>query len=255
MSFKILLSPAKSLDFETPIPTSQYTIPVFLKESEKINKVLKSKKPDFLSDLMDISVALAKLNWERNQQFNTPFTSENARQAIYAFNGDVYEGLNARTLKPENIDYLQEHLLILSGLYGLLQPLDLIQAYRLEMGTQIPLYKKKNLYGFWSDKITKTLNSQLDKNDYIINLASKEYFSVVNTKKLKATVISPVFKDYKNGQLKIISFFAKKARGLMTRYLAENHIENPELINEFSLEGYRFSATETKNKNEPVFVR
>jgi cytoplasmic iron level regulating protein YaaA (DUF328/UPF0246 family) len=255
MSFRILLSPAKSLDFETPVPTHPFTIPVFLNEAEKINKVLKSKKPKFLSELMDVSDALAKLNWERNQQFNTPFTPENARQAIYAFNGDVYDGLSARSLKPENIDYLQKHLLILSGLYGLLQPLDLMQAYRLEMGTALPLYKKKNLYDFWSDKITKTLNNQLDKNDYIINLASKEYFSVVNTKKLKATVISPVFKDYKNGQLKIISFFAKKARGLMTRYLAENQIENPELIKEFNHDGYRFSESETKNQKEPVFVR
>lgn len=255
MSFKILLSPAKSLDFETPVPTNQYTLPVFMNEAEKINKVLKSKKPKFLSELMDISEALAKLNWERNQQFNTPFTSGNARQAIYAFNGDVYDGLNARTLNPENINYLQEHLLILSGLYGLLQPLDLMQAYRLEMGTSLPLYRKKNLYDFWSDKITKTLNNEVDKNGYIINLASKEYFSVVNTKKLKATVISPVFKDYKNGQLKIISFFAKKARGMMTRYLAENQIENPELIKEFNHDGYRFSESETKKQNEPVFVR
>lgn len=255
MSFKILLSPAKSLDFETPVPTDKYTLPSFLNEAVKINKVLKSKKPKFLSGLMDISDALAKLNWERNQQFSTPLTPENARQAVYAFNGDVYDGLEVRTLNPENTSYLQQHLLILSGLYGLLQPLDLIQAYRLEMGTQLPLYRKKNLYGFWSDKITKTLNDQVDKNGFIINLASKEYFSAVNTKKLKATVISPVFKDYKNGQLKVISFFAKKARGQMTRYLAENQIENPELIKDFNLDGYRFSQPETKNQNEPVFVR
>lgn len=255
MSFKILLSPAKSLDFETPVPANQYTLPVFLNEAERINKVLKSKKPKFLSELMDISDTLAKLNWERNQQFNTPFTPENARQAVYAFNGDVYDGLNVRTLNPENIDYLQQHLLILSGLYGLLQPLDLMQAYRLEMGTHLSLNRKKNLYDFWSEKITRTLNKRVDEKEFIINLASKEYFSVINTKKLKPTVISPVFKDYKNGQLKIIGFFAKKARGLMTRYLAENQIENPELIKEFSLDGYRFSATETKNQKEPVFVR
>lgn len=255
MSFKILLSPAKSLDFETPVPTNQHTLPVFLDEAVKINKVLKPKKPKFLSGLMDISDALAKLNWERNQQFSTPFTPENARQAVYAFDGDVYDGLGVRTLNPENTGYLQQHLLILSGLYGLLQPLDLIQAYRLEMGTQLPLYRKKNLYAFWSDKITKTLNDQVDKNGFIINLASKEYFSAVNTKRLKATVISPVFKDYKNGQLKVISFFAKKARGQMTRYLAEKQIENPELIKDFNLDGYRFSEPETKNRNEPVFVR
>lgn len=255
MSFKILLSPAKSLDFETSVSVNQYTLPVFLNEAERINKVLKSKTPKILSELMDISDTLAKLNWERNQQFNTPFTPENARQAVFAFNGDVYDGLNVRTLNPENIDYLQQHLLILSGLYGFLQPLDLMQAYRLEMGTQLSLYRKKNLYDFWSEKITRTLNKRVDEKEFIINLASKEYFSVINTKKLKPTVISPVFKDYKNGQLKIISFFAKKARGLMTRYLAENQIENPELIKEFSLDGYRFSATETKNQKEPVFVR
>ena len=251
---KIILSPAKSLDFESPLPTEKYSKNSFLKESKSINKVVKQKSPAALSELMDISDALAQLNWQRNKQFKTPFTLQNARQAIYAFNGDVYLGLNATTIPIEKIEDLQNSLRILSGLYGLLKPLDLIQPYRLEMGTALPIDEHKNLYEFWRPKLTAALNKELKKNELFVNLASKEYATAIDFKALKVPVITPEFKDYKDGKLKIISFFAKKARGLMLRYIVDTDAKTIADLKGFDYEGYRFDAHLSKGNNL-VFTR
>src|SRR5690606_24874844 len=205
---KIIISPAKSLDFETQLPTQKFSESSFLKQSETIQKVLKKKSPKELSELMSISDKLAELNYTRNQEWNLPFTTKNARPAVYAFNGDVYTGLDAYTIPVSKLNKLQDSLRILSGLYGLLKPLDLIQPYRLEMGTQMPVEGGKNLYEFWKKTITQALNDELKDDELFINLASKEYFDAVDTKALKVPVITPEFKDYKDGKLKMISFFA-----------------------------------------------
>ena len=251
---KIVISPAKSLDFETPLPTERYTKGIFLKESRLINTFVKQKSPKELSALMDISDKLADLNWQRNKDFKTPFTPKNARPAIFAFNGDVYTGLDAYTIPVEKLDMLQDRLRILSGLYGLLKPLDLIQPYRLEMGTKLPVGEAKNLYDFWKDSITKALNKELKKNELLINLASNEYFCAIDTKALKAPVITPDFKDYKNGQLKMISFFAKKARGMMVRYIIDTNATTIDDLKKFDHEGYRFDSNISKGNNL-VFTR
>jgi cytoplasmic iron level regulating protein YaaA (DUF328/UPF0246 family) len=251
---KIVISPAKSLDFESQLPTKIFTEPQFLKEANTIQKTLKKKKPKQLMDLMSISEKLADLNWERNQVWETPFTPENARPAIFAFDGDVYTGLDAYTIPAEKMDDLQDKLRILSGLYGLLKPLDLMQAYRLEMGTSMAIGTKKNLYEFWKKTITKTLNEELKKDELFLNLASNEYFSAVDAKTLKVPIITPEFKDYKDGKLKIISFFAKKARGLMVRYIIDNNAETIEDLKGFNYEGYAFDANLSKG-NTLVFIR
>jgi len=251
---KIVISPAKSLDFETELPTKKHTESIFLKESNTVHKVLKKLKPKKLSDLMSISDKLADLNWERNQEWTLPFTDENSRPAIYAFNGDVYTGLDAYSLPISKIDELQNKLRILSGLYGLLKPLDLMQPYRLEMGTKLPIGKNKNLYEFWKAKITKLLNSELKKDELFINLASNEYFEAVDVKSLKVPVITPEFKDYKDGKLKIISFFAKKARGMMVRYIIDTNAETIDDLKGFDYEGYKFDANLSKG-NTLVFTR
>ncbi|HEX8575169.1 MAG TPA: peroxide stress protein YaaA [Flavobacterium sp.] len=251
---KILISPAKSLDFETPLPTEKFTKGIFLKESKLINTVVKQKSPKELSALMDISDKLADLNWQRNKDFRTPFTPKNARPAIFAFNGDVYTGLDAYTIPAEKLDMLQDRLRILSGLYGLLKPLDLIQPYRLEMGTKLPVGEGKNLYDFWKVSITKALNKELKKNELFINLASNEYFSAIDVKALKVPVITPDFKDYKNGQLKMISFFAKKARGMMVRYIIDTNATTIDDLKKFDYEGYRFDGNLSKG-NSLVFIR
>ena len=204
---------------------------------------------------MSISDKLAELNWERNQAFQLPESKENTRAAIYAFNGDVYQGLDAYTLADEKIDQMQNQLRILSGLYGLLKPLDGIQPYRLEMGTSFKVGVHKNLYSFWKDKITAQLNSEMEPNGLFVNLASNEYFSAVDSKMLNAEIISPQFKDFKNGKLKIISFFAKKARGIMARHLIENNASTLEDVLSFSSGGYAFNESETKDPLNPVFVR
>ena len=209
---KIVISPAKSLDFESELPTKNYTQGVFLEDAEKIQKTLKKKSPKKLKALMDISDNLAELNYNRNQEWHLPFDSNNARPAIYAFNGEVYTGLDAYTISLDKIEFLQDKLRILSGLYGILKPLDLIQPYRLEMGTQIKIGRKDNLYQYWGDRITKEINQELE-GGVLINLASNEYFKVLQPKKIKGTIITPEFKDYKNGKLKMISFFAKKETG------------------------------------------
>lgn len=251
---KIVISPAKSLNFESELPTKQYSEANFLKEANTIQKVLKKKKPKQLMALMDISEKLADLNWQRNQTWETPFTLDNARQAIYAFDGEVYSGLDAYTLTEAKINDLQDQLRILSGLYGLLKPLDLMQAYRLEMGTSLPIGKNKNLYAFWKSTITKSLNSELQKGELFINLASNEYFSAVDVKSLKVPVITPEFKDYKDGKLKMISFFAKKARGLMVRFIVDTNAKTLEDLKGFNYEGYAFDANLSKG-NTLVFTR
>lgn len=251
---KIVISPAKSLDFEKPVPTDKYSEGIFLKQAETIQKTLKKKKPKQLMELMDISPKLAELNWQRNQDWNLPFTKENSRQAVYAFDGDVYQGLDVYSLPIEKLDAIQEKLRILSGLYGLLKPLDLIQPYRLEMGTNLTIGKNKNLYEFWKKAIVKELNSELQKGELFINLASNEYFNAVDTKVLKVPVITPEFKDYKDGQLKMISFFAKKARGMMVRYIIDNNAETIDDLKGFNYEGYAFDANLSKG-NKLVFTR
>lgn len=237
---KIVISPAKSLNFEKALPTARFSEPKFLKEATTIQKTLKKKKPKQLMELMDISDKLAELNWQRNQDWQTPFITENARPAVYAFDGDVYQGLDVYTLPEAKLDALQDKLRILSGLYGLLQPLDLMQPYRLEMGTSLPIGKNKNLYEFWKKTITKQLNAELQKDELFINLASNEYFSAVDVKTLKVPVITPEFKDYKDGKLKMISFFAKKARGLMVRYIIDTNAETIDDLKAFNYEGYAF---------------
>lgn len=251
---KIVISPAKSLNFEKELPTQRYTESQFLKQAATIQKTLKKKKPKALAQLMDISEKLAELNWQRNQEWKIPFTTENARPAVYAFDGDVYTGLDVYTMSEAKLDILQDKLRILSGLYGLLQPLDLMQPYRLEMGTSITIGKNKNLYEFWKKTITKTLNSELSKGELFINLASNEYFSAVDVKTLKVPVITPEFKDYKDGQLKMISFFAKKARGLMVRYIIDTNAETIDDLKGFNYEGYAFDAN-LSSGNKLVFTR
>jgi cytoplasmic iron level regulating protein YaaA (DUF328/UPF0246 family) len=251
---KIVISPAKSLNFEKQVPTNRFSEPKFLKEATTIQNTLKKKKPKQLMALMSISDKLAELNWQRNQDWQTPFTTENARPAVYAFDGDVYQGLDVYTLAEDKLDVLQSKLRILSGLYGLLQPLDLMQPYRLEMGTSIAIGRNKSLYEFWKKTITKQLNSELEKDELFINLASNEYFNAVDVKTLKVPVITPEFKDYKDGKLKMISFFAKKARGLMVRYIIDTNAETLDDLKGFNYEGYVFDANLSVG-NKLVFTR
>ena len=252
---KIVISPAKSLDFETQLPVSTATQPRFLEQAERLNKVLARKRPKALSKLMDISNELAELNWQRNQDFSTPYTSANARQAVFAFDGDVYQGLDAYTLPQSTHARLQEAVRILSGLYGILRPFDLIQPYRLEMGTSLKIGRKKNLYEFWKKTITEALNEEMKDGEVLVNLASNEYFRVLDSKNLRAVVISPVFKDWKNDNLKIIGFFAKKARGAMVRYILEEKAETLDDIRGFNYLDYVYSKEHTLNEEEPVFIR
>lgn len=251
---KIVISPAKSLNFEKELPTTLHTESVFLKESRAVHNVLKTKKPEDLSSLMSISTKLADLNWQRNQEWSTPFTAENARPAVYTFDGDVYTGLDAFTIPTEKLDVLQDKLRILSGLYGLLKPLDLMQAYRLEMGTKMPIGEHKNLYEFWKPTLTKALNKEMKADELFVNLASNEYFSAVDTKTLKVPVITPDFKEYKDGKLKIISFYAKRARGMMVRYILDTNAETIDDLMGFDYDGYQFDANLSKG-NHLVFTR
>jgi cytoplasmic iron level regulating protein YaaA (DUF328/UPF0246 family) len=251
---KIVISPAKSLNFEKELPTTQFTQPSLLKESKKVHAVLKQKSPTELTDLMSISDKLADLNWQRNKAWKTPFNPTNSRPAVYAFDGEVYNGLDAYSIPLEKLDLLQERLRILSGLYGVLKPLDLMQAYRLEMGTKLPIGESKNLYDFWKKTVTASLNKELKKGELFVNLASNEYFSVIDTKALKVPVITPDFKDYKDGKLKMISFFAKKARGMMVRYIIDTNAETIEDLKGFNYEGYQFDANLSKGNNL-VFTR
>ncbi len=252
----LVVSPAKNLDFDAPLATTTYTQPALLEHSQLlINECIKLN-PAQLSSLMGISDKLAGLNAARFGQWATPFTSDNARAAVLAFNGDVYTGLDAQSFKESDFDFAQQHMRILSGLYGLLKPLDLMQAYRLEMGTKLANDRGTNLYQFWGDIITNELNQALAEqgDEVLINLASNEYFKSVKKKSLKATIITPAFKDWKNGQYKMISFFAKKARGLMARYIIENQVSDVEELKNFDLAGYQYNA-EFSQGNDWVFTR
>ena len=251
-----LISPAKTLDFETPSITPEFTQPRFLDHSQELINDLRQLTPPQVSKLMSISEKLGELNAQRFLEWQLPFTPENAKQAVLAFKGDVYTGMEAERFSGADIGFAQNHLRILSGLYGLLRPLDLIQPYRLEMGTGFANARGKNLYHFWGDIITDQLNQELDAQQerVIVNLASNEYWSAVNTKKLHAEVITPVFKDSKNGQYKIISFFAKKARGMMSAYIIQNQLNNVEDIKGFDTAGYRYDERSSSPK-EWVFLR
>jgi hypothetical protein len=251
---KIILSPAKSLDFETKVPTSLYTQPIFLESSKKLHKKLKTLSENKLSELMLISKDLATLNYERNQNWQTPFTQENAKQAIYAFTGEAFRGINVKTLESNKLPLLQNSLRILSGLYGLLKPLDLIQPYRLEMSTKLKVGSTENLYKFWNDALANALNEELVADELLINLASVEYFKAVNQKILKVPMITPVFKDFKNGQYKTIMTFAKKARGLMVRYIIDHNVKTIEELKGFNTDQYRYSE-EMSSDTELFFTR
>ncbi len=251
---KIIISPAKSLDFENKVPTSLHTWPQFLEQSEKLNKKLKTLSRKKLSELMKISDDLAALNYDRNKTWKIPFTQKNAKQAIYAFTGEVFRGIDVTSLAEEKLPLLQDNVRILSGLYGLLKPLDLIQPYRLEMGTRIKVGKTENLYKFWGDKIANALNKEISDDELFVNLASLEYFKVVNKKVLKVPMITPVFKDLKNGEYKTIMTFTKKARGFMVRYIIDNNIKTIEGLKGFSTEGYGFSDS-MSTETELMFTR
>jgi cytoplasmic iron level regulating protein YaaA (DUF328/UPF0246 family) len=246
---KLLISPAKSLNFENDVPTKRSSDAQFLKLSEIISKELKKLKVLEIENLMSISNKLAVLNYERFQDWKLPFEENKIKQAIFAFDGEVYNGLNANTLQENQLDYLQSNVRILSGLYGILRPLDLILPYRLEMGTKISVKNNKNLYEFWKQTLTKHLIKENTNDEVIVNLASKEYFDVIDKKSIKNKIITPEFKDYSNGKLKMISFFAKKARGLMVRYAIDNEINNPLDLKNFNVENYIIDeslSTDTK---------
>ena len=251
---KIIISPAKSLDFENKATTNVYTQPRFLEQSEKLNKKLKTISRKKLGELMKISDDLASLNYDRNQEWQPPFTLDNAKQAVFSFTGEVYRGIDVNSLSEDKIPALQDKLRILSGLYGLLKPLDLIQPYRLEMGTKLKVGRADNLYKFWDTTLAESLNEELADNELLINLASSEYFKALPKKALKVRMITPVFKDFKNGQYKTIMTFAKKARGLMVRYIIDNNIETLEELKGFDVEGYGFSQ-EMSTETELVFTR
>ncbi|NQX84530.1 MAG: peroxide stress protein YaaA [Flavobacteriaceae bacterium] len=251
---KLVISPAKSLNFKSQLPTSFNTEGCFLNEAECINTLLKKETAKGLSELMKISDALGQLNYERNQEWHLPFTSTNARQAIYAFSGDVYKGLDAYTIAKDKLDTLQNTVRILSGLYGLLKPMDLIQAYRLEMGTKFPIGENKNLYGFWKHKITTALNNELKDDEVFLNLASNEYFKAIDVKCLKVPVVTAHFKQFKNGEYKNIAIFAKLARGLMARYIIDTNAKTAEDLKGFDYDGYGFDVN-LSNETDLVFTR
>lgn len=253
----ILISPAKKLDYESPLSTDIHSQPQFLDDSQQLVDQLKDYAPHDIASLMHLSEKLALLNFERYQEWQQPFTPDNARPALLAFKGDVYEGMAAGTMDQATLDYAQNHLRILSGLYGVLRPLDLMQAYRLEMGTSLKNERGKDLYAFWKGIIAEQLNADLSRSgsEVMVNLASNEYFKSVDKKVLQGRLITPAFKDWKNGQYKMISFFAKKARGMMTRYLLENRVDDPAQLLKFAEAGYAFNPELTVKPDEPVFTR
>jgi cytoplasmic iron level regulating protein YaaA (DUF328/UPF0246 family) len=240
----VLLSPAKSLDYATPLRGQVHTDPLFVKQSQQLIKVLRSYTPPQISQLMDLSDTLAGLNVARYQAWRAKATPQNARQAVLAFDGDVYDGLNARSLDDAALDWAQQHLCMLSGLYGVLRPLDLMQPYRLEMGTRLPTDRGQDLYAFWGDSITDYLNSRQaeERDPVVVNLASQEYFKAVKPKRLRARLVECVFEDYKSGVYKIISFNAKRARGAMARFAITQRATRPEQLQAFDVDGYRFQA-------------
>ncbi|WP_387689451.1 peroxide stress protein YaaA [Photorhabdus sp. RM71S] len=252
----ITISPAKTLDYESPLATEKYSQPVLLNQSEQLISICRELAPAQIASLMGISDKLAGLNAARFGEWHADFTPENARQAILAFKGDVYTGMQAESFSDKDFDFAQNHLRILSGLYGVLRPLDLMQPYRLEMGIKLENKRGKDLYAFWGDLITEKLNEALEQqgDNVLVNLASDEYFKSVNTKKLAGKIIKPVFLDEKNGKYKIISFYAKKARGLMSRFIIQNQLTQTDRLVEFNLDGYAFDESLSKG-NELVFKR
>lgn len=252
----LVVSPAKNLDYDTPPVTQEYTQPELLTHSEELITRCRKLSPAQISSLMKISDKLAGLNADRYASWTLPFDQSNARQALLAFNGDVYTGLDASSFSQDDFNFAQQHMRILSGLYGLLKPLDLMQAYRLEMGTKLDTEKGVNLYQFWDDIITKKLNGAMQEqgDNVLVNLASNEYFKSVKSSKLDGQIVTPVFKDCKNGQYKIISFYAKKARGMMARYIIQNRLSEVSQLEQFDLAGYRFNPAMSE-VNEPVFSR
>ena len=250
---KILISPAKSLNFEDKVKTSINSKPLFHNDAIKINSELKKESIESLCDLMGISSKLGELNWTRNQDFTKD--SNYSKQAIFAFNGDVYDGLDINSLDNDKHQLVNNVIRILSGLYGILKPFDHIKPYRLEMGTKFSINGNKDLYDFWKSKVTNQLKSELAEDELIVNLASNEYFSVINSKKVSNKIISPQFKDYKNGTLKIISFYAKKARGLMSRFIIDNNVKSVNEILSFDSGGYSYSKKDTTDELKPVFIR
>jgi len=252
----VLLSPAKTLDFESPSRSSVVSQPALLKESSLLIDELKTLAPQQLAELMSLSDKLSTENYTRYQNWQMPFNKKNAKQALLTFKGDVYTGMNAETMSADDDQFAQQHVRILSGLYGVLKPLDLMQPYRLEMGTALANERGKNLYQFWGSRITDLLNNHLTqlKSDTIINLASNEYFKAVDKKLLKAQIITPVFKDWKNGKYKVVSFFAKKARGLMTRYIIDQRITDPAQLQSFDQADYHYNK-ELSDMQSWVFTR
>lgn len=251
---KVLLSPAKSLDFKSQLPTEKNTSLCFEKEAEYLNSILKRKSPKDLSDLMGISSKIAELNYERNHNWSLPFNKKNSRQAVYAFSGDVYRGLDAYSIDDNKIDYMQSTVRIISGLYGLVKPLDLIQPYRLEMGTKLSFDNNKNLYEYWREKITNQLNSELSVNEPVLNLASNEYFKAIDSKVIKSDVYSANFKQLKDGSYKTIAIFSKKARGMMTRFIIDNNITEISSLKSFNYDGYVYHENLSTDK-ELIFSR
>jgi len=239
-----VISPAKTLDFDTPVSTDVFTQPAHLTQSRKLIRRLRELNASDLSRLMNVSGSLAELNQQRFKQWKTPFRPDNARQALFAFKGDVYLGLDAYSMNAGDFEFAQDHLRILSGLYGLLRPLDLMQPYRLEMGTRLDTDAGSNLYQFWDGRITRSLNQELKQagSNTLINLASGEYFKAVRPKQLRADIITPAFKEFHKGEYRFIQFHAKKARGLMARYLIDQRIDDAEGLKDFDVEGYRFDA-------------
>lgn len=254
----LLLSPAKKLDYDSPVRTRLHTQPLFVDQASELIGVLRTKSKQDIADLMKLSDALAQLNVQRYAEWQPSFDTSNARQAILAFNGDVYEGLEAASLSDKQLQWAQDHVVMLSGLYGVLRPLDLMRPYRLEMGTRLETEKGKTLYAFWGDQIANYLNQRLAQQGkqapVVVNLASEEYFKSVNQKALKARVVQCVFQDEKNGAWKVISFHAKRARGLMARYVIENGVTKPEDLKGFASEGYSYVPSESSD-DQLVFRR
>jgi len=252
----MVISPAKTLDFETPAVTQRFTQPQYLDHSQVLIEQLRELSPAQISELMHVSDKIGGLNAARFGSWTPAFTPRNAKQAILAFKGDVYTGLDAETLGETDLDYAQQHLRMLSGLYGLLRPLDLMQPYRLEMGTKLANARGKDLYAFWGNRISEWLNEALAEqgDDILLNLASNEYFSAVKRPALKARVIDTEFRDQKNGQYKIISFYAKKARGMMSRFVISERIDKPEHLKQFDVQGYRFSK-DLSTADKLIFLR
>ncbi|MBY6209850.1 MULTISPECIES: peroxide stress protein YaaA [Halomonas] len=251
-----VISPAKTLDFETPATTATWTEPDYLEHSRELIDILRDYSPARISELMGVSDKIAGLNAARFGQWQTPFTPDNAKVAAQAFQGDVYVGLQADTFSDDDNAFAQEHLRILSGLYGLLRPLDLIQPYRLEMGTRLANERGKDLYAFWKPLLTAELDAAVTRSGspVLVNLASNEYFKAIDAKTLNADVVTPVFKDWKNDRYKIISFYAKKARGLMAAWMIQQRLDDKEGLKDFNVAGYRFSAAESEG-NTLVFTR